>query len=182
MNPPFYLFLFIFLLSCQPYKGRRIDLEQLNFSTIDPAELFFKNVRQLYYEKEEWGEAKLDVYRYKDLNPGEDYPTINPAIVINWYSDQAYILLEPNAFFAGAEKIEVSWNDRTSNQSGSYPLSLETKETQLLWASQVYLSLQKNHQMKILIDNQEFDFLTDQLDSENFRITLFDFYRLVGLL
>ncbi len=182
MNTPFYLFLFIFLLSCQPYKDRRIDLEQLNFSTIDPAELFFKNVRQLYYEKEEWREAKLDVYRYKDLNPGEDYPIINPAIVINWYSDQAYILLEPNAFFAGADKIEVLWNDRTSNQSGSYPVSLETKEAQLLWASQVYLSLQDNHQLKVIIDGQQLDFLTDQTDKENFRITLFDFYRLVGLL
>jgi len=114
MNPPFYLYIFIFLLSCQPYKDRRIDFEQLNFTTTDPSELFFKNVRQLYYEKEEWREAKLNVYRYKDLNLGEDYPIINPAIVINWYSDEAYILLEPNAFFAGAEKINVSWKAKTS--------------------------------------------------------------------
>jgi hypothetical protein len=91
-----YLLIFLISVSCNADKTKKIDAEKSKFSTSDASELFFKNVRQRYYDREEMAASKLNIYRIQERNQRVDYPHLQLAIVINWRYDEAYILLEPN--------------------------------------------------------------------------------------
>lgn len=77
---------FISLLACQ--KPQKMEKEP--FATTDPSELFFQNVRSIYYHREIMSLNKVHIYRLKD-SPQEAY--FWPTIVYNWKEDRAYIML-----------------------------------------------------------------------------------------
>ena len=75
------LLILIFILSCNPDKQTKVDPNEITFATDDASVLFFKNVRQLYYEMEEMEAAKLKIFRHKKRDQSQDEPIINLAIV-----------------------------------------------------------------------------------------------------
>jgi len=172
---------FIFI-QCNPDKETRVSNEGLNFSTTDPSELFFKNVRQLFYDKEVMREANRDIYRLKGRSQSTDHPMVNLAIVINWRVDEAYLLLEPNALLSDSDSLIVQWRDPATGEEGVHMYSSGDKLEQLTWISQVYHGLLDRHTFTILLNRQTYPFLDDQDQREAFRITVFDFLRLVEVI
>ncbi len=178
----FCVVLLVLVFACHPDKNKQIDLTKPKFTTSDASELFFKNIRQSYYEKSEIKASKLDVYRIKD-SPQESMPLF-PTIVINWRYDEAYLLLELNEQLRNLDTVKVVWEDSVANLSGTYLFAQSgNKASHYHFATKIYNSIQGGQQMYILEKKgQKLSFLQNRPEREAFRKTMFDYYRLVNLL
>lgn len=168
------------LISCNPDKNKRADPAKIKFTTSDDAELFFKNVRQQSYELQEMKAAKLLVYRHEDRNLQADYPLLQPALVVNWRYDEAYLLLEPGEAIPNDEPLVIGWQDTLQNKSGEYRFEFGNKEEHLRFAGELYSSILDGHKLYYLSDSLSVPFLDKKEDRKIFRLSLLDYYRLTG--
>ncbi|MBO3698788.1 hypothetical protein [Roseivirga sp. E12] len=162
---------------CNPDKQTKVDQDKIVFATDDASRLFFKNVRKIYYELEVMEAAKLDVYRHKQRELSTDVPVINLAIVDNWRYDEAYLLLEPNELIGTQGELAVQWE--LGAERGKIVFRPGNKAAQVAFADKVYHRLQLGCSFKIQINDTWIPFLDSDKSREAFRITMFDYYRLV---
>ena len=184
-NKAYYLLFMVVgaLSACHPDKHKIINLAEPKFTTSDASEIFFKNIRQSYYEKTEMKEAKLDVYRIKENIIDDTHPQLNPTIVINWRYDEAYVLLEPNAPLQALDTVKIIWEDSLSHKDGYYVFADGNKADHYKMAAQLYNSLQAHHHLYVMDENQQKkEFLNKFAEREAFRKTMFDYFRLVDML
>ncbi|MEM8896106.1 MAG: hypothetical protein AAGC88_16125, partial [Bacteroidota bacterium] len=58
----------LLLIACQSKDPKDIAINDIDFATTDASEIFFKNVRQSYYDKQEIAAAGMDIFRMSDRN------------------------------------------------------------------------------------------------------------------
>lgn len=172
-----FLLISVTVLACNPDKKTKVDQGEITFSTDDSSELFFKNVRQIYYELEIMEAAKLRIFRHKQRDQSPNQPVINLAIVDNWRFDEAYVLLEPNAMLSGQSELIVKWENDTGD--GEVRYSRGNKSDQVAFADKIYDCIQQGCRFGIQIDDTWIPFLDSDKSREAFRVTMFDYYRLV---
>lgn len=186
----------IVLFSCNPDKNKRADPEKLKFSTTDDAELFFKNLRQKAYDKEEVPGAKLQVFRHSERTRKADHPLVHLAIVVNWLYDEAYLLVEPNESINSDEPIQIRWQDPETGDSGIHTFNYGNKEDHLRFAGQLYSSILDGHELEYILRSgstptdevapedampyNAIPFLSKPKERDVFRVSMFDYYRLTG--
>ncbi|MCG8318915.1 MAG: hypothetical protein MI921_05400 [Cytophagales bacterium] len=170
----------LLFVQCVVDNEKIIDKDKPSYKTTDPSELFFKNVRALYYDREEMTESKLEVYRIKTRSRDTDVPQLNLAIVLNWRFDEAYILLEPGNQLADIKNITLVWEGE--GFEGSEEFSVGNKDTQFTITAVIYEHILKEHKLYWLNQGQKIPLLRSKQDREAFRITMFDFYQLVEIL
>lgn len=175
------LFCLILTSACKNNPQMNVDKENPDFSTNDASELFFKNVRQVYYDLEEQAPTKLRLYRIKTRRQVADSPILHLALVHNWRYDEAYIILEPNAYFIANIPIQVLWQSPESNQEGTYQFVYGSKQAHFKFASEIYESILANQQLFILEGKKRIPFLDNRVDRENFRKSMKDYYNLIGI-
>ena len=163
------------LFSCQLDKDKGVDRNKFTFKTGDDTEIFFKNMRQSYYDLEENKAAKFNVFRIKSRLKEDSLPLLNPAIVINYLQDEAYILLEPNAFLQRYGPLTIQWRHTESGEAGTYQLDAMNKNNMLEFSSLLYEGIMANYQFTL---PDGVPFLEDPTAREAFRITMSDYYRL----
>jgi hypothetical protein len=168
------------LFSCNPDKNKRADPDKIKFTTTDDAELFFKNIRQQAYDLEEMKAANLLVYRHEDRKINPDYPLLQPALVVNWLHDEAYLLLEPNEQIPNNEPLLIAWQDSLQHKSGEYRFEFGSKEEHLRFAGELYSSILDGHKLYYVSDSVAIPFLSNNTDRKIFRHSLLDYYRLTG--
>lgn len=178
----FTLILPFILAACEGGKRKEISEEEAKYTTSDASEIFFRNVRSIYYEKTVIDEAKLDVYRLKDRPEADDYPLLGLSIAVNWRYDEAYVLTEPNTFLQQMDTIRIMWRDTTQNDSGVFQFSKGSKDDHFRLATQLYRSIQAQRKLYVLHDQQELPFMQRRDAREAFRKTMVDYFRLVDLL
>ena len=91
---------FLLLTGCKIDREKTIDRSRFSFKISADSHLFFKNVRQVYYDFTDLKEAGWHAYRLSNRNEGTDNHAINPTIVIDWRHDESYLLVETNAVLA----------------------------------------------------------------------------------
>lgn len=175
-----FVVLLIFAGCSNPKKPSLPDPRQAKFNTSDDSELYFLNLRQIYYTLEDQKDTKLKIYRFKQRNLNPDKPTLNLAIVHNWRFDEAYILLEANGFFKDIDNLQVYW--QKGQQQGKYTFSKGDKKAHFRFTTELYRSILTQQQLFILHQNKKIPVLEQQNEREQFRKTMNDYYRLVGLL
>ena len=168
----------VLLAACNPDKQKEVDQTTISFDTNDASKLFFKNMRQSYYDQQIMEEAKLELYRFSKRNTDNETPVINLTIVNNWRYDQAYLLLEPGAGMSLSD-LKISWTNSELGESGEIVFENGNKETIVRFADQIYYQLQRGSQFKVMLEDGEVDILKTSQDREAFRITMVDYYRLV---
>jgi len=171
-----FLLLSIVLLGCNPDKQTKVDQGEITFVTDAASILFFKNVRQIYYDLEEMEAAKLRIFRHKKRDQSQEKPIINLAIVDNWRYDEAYLLLEPNEQL-DRTALTVKW--KNSEGSGEISYRQGNKSEQVAFADQLYERIQQGCTFSIQVDDTWSSFLDSEKSREAFRVTMFDYYRLV---
>ncbi|MDQ3394374.1 MAG: hypothetical protein M3512_09725 [Bacteroidota bacterium] len=176
-----YIIILFFFFSCNETSRKKIKDKKSKFSTSDASEIFFKNVRQRYYDRIEMQEAKLNIYRLQERSLEADYPNIILAIVINWSYDEAYILLEPNELVPENE-IKIMWVTKDSLSTGNYTFNYGDKISHFEFASQIYSNLNSDHVLFIFSNNENVPFLNNDKDRDTFRKTMRDYYRLIDLM
>ncbi len=170
------------LVQCAVDNKKIIDPDQPQFDTTDPSELFFKNVRALYYDKEENQAGKLEIFRIKRNAASVDSTALNVVIVLNWRLDQAYVLIESDGLLAGERVVTLVWEDEQEGDRGSAAFDLNDKNSQFTLASTIYGYILKRYNLYYLENGKKRPLLASKEAREAFRITMFDFYNLVELL
>ena len=163
----------ITLLSCHKSSNRDTEDPNARFYTRDDTEIFFKNVRQSYFDITELKEAKMNIFRWSNQQrqPAED-TTIYLAIIHKWSIDQAHIWIEPSEILNTDPVIFNNGIDSISFDGSSNMNHYEVAEF-------IYQSIEKNlpttaNGMKI--------FDSDSDNQNVFRLVMGDYYRLTGIL
>jgi hypothetical protein len=165
------------LLACNPDKNRKVDQATISFKTNDASKLFFKNLRQSYYDKEEMEAAKLEIYRLRKRNQSLKHPVVNLAIVNNWRFDEAYLLLEPNGLLT-LDSLIISWKNAENGTNGTIEFENGNKKAIVKFADQIYDQIQQGSEFSVFLEGKAWDILKSSEDREAFRITMMDYYRL----
>lgn len=169
----------VLLSSCNPDKESKVRRDKLDFSMSEESELFFKNMRQSYYELQDMEAAGMKVYRFSERSIAEDHPVINLAIVQQWRLDEASIMVEPNAFLQAEEEIRLHWqNDSTA---GDLRYQQGDREVQQAFVIELYDHLVAGDVMHIEVADSSYAFPANQPEREAFRISTFDYLRLIGV-
>lgn len=168
----------LLISSCNPDKTKEVDQTTISFKTNDASKLFFKNIRQPYYDKEEMEAAKLEIYRLKKRNSHNERPVINLAIVNNWRFDEAYLLLEPNGLLQ-LEQLSVKWINEKTKTQGFINFENGNKQSIVKFADQLYAQIQQESSFSVVVNEKNMGILEIPEDREVFRITMVDYYRLV---
>lgn len=178
-----YNFLLIVLIACNINvdKDKKIATDKVKFSTSDASELFFKNIRQTSYDKEEQIDTKLEIYRNRERSKLKDIPVLNLAIVLNWRFDEAYILVEPNEYLSNMETLSILWKDPANNQSGNYIFLPGNKDSHFQFAAEIYKSVLSGHELFVKTEKGNQQLFQKKHYKEVFRKTMLDYYRLVDL-
>jgi hypothetical protein len=154
-----------------------VEKTEIHFKTRPDTELYFKNVRQLYYDLEEQPNTKLNLYRFSKRNKTDKKPLLNLVIVHNWRYNEAYLLVETN--LPKNQPLSVSWRDKAGKQ-GEIIFKNGDKTTHFEFANAIYQGILQEYNFYQLIDNQELIILNKLNECEAFRITMLDYLKLVG--
>lgn len=168
---------FLAMYGCTLDAEKVVDRSKFSFKTGDDTEIFFKNVRQSEYDLEVNVAAKFNVFRHEDRLQEDSIPWLNPAIVMNYLQDEAYILLEPTPAMAQFDVWEVILEKRQD----TLRMSLPNRENNLEFASRIYEELKQGNPVMIYTGNDTVSFNSYPNASEAFRITLSDYYRLTRI-
>lgn len=179
----YFFFLTFTFLACKPITDKPVDAYNPKFNTTDDSELFFKNVRQIAYDLDRQKQTKIDVYRYQKRIENSKNPIINLAIAHNWRYNEAYILIELNAYFNNSEEIQVHWKHEQSGNTGIYQFKRKSNKNEYFrFATEIYNSVIAQHTLWILEKETKIPFLENQEEREIFKTTMKDYFRLVALL
>ena len=168
----------LFLLECTNPKDSHIDSERPQFSTTESAELYFKNVRQYYYDMEELNGKNL--LRLSKSQPKVLYPNITLQITMDWRTDQAFLTLDENEFFPKNGVTEVYTSDSTGVKEFIQFKQRDRNEA-FATIARLYKSILNDHKLYVTLDGERYPLLHIKQDREAFRVTAYDYYRLVGL-
>ncbi len=163
-------------------KHKEVEQSDVKFKTTDASLLFFKNVRQLYYDREHVAAGEMDIYRISRRSHSKDHAVINLAIANNWRHDEAYLLVEPNDLLADLNQLQVEWSTPSGDTSGLYTFAYGSKINHFTFANQLHKSILEEHSLKIRMnDSTSVSLLEEPVERDAFRKTMLDYYRLVEL-
>lgn len=165
--------------SCKIDRDKKVDREKFTFTMGDDSELFFRNTRQIFYDRYS-PDGTWQAYRFSERYKGNDRPLIIPVIVINWLEDEAYLLIESNEALASEDEIRVIISN-PQQKTDTLVLRERGMARMLEFGSQLYEALQYNSKIMVLNHNEYVPVLMEETDREMFRITMSDFYRLTRI-
>ncbi|GEM_PF-784930 len=172
----------ILVVACQPTNPESISVEDIDFGTTDDSELFFKNVRQSYYDKEEIEAAGMDVFRMSDRNLTASYPLIHLAIAYNWRNDQAFLMVEPNEYITDPQEFKLLSIDPTGNDTTAIDYAMGNMKDQVAFAHQLFLAVTGDAQLYFDVNDEAISVFDKFEDREVIRKTVLDYYKLIGLI
>jgi hypothetical protein len=177
----FICFVMLFMVSaCKIDRKKAVDRDKFTFKVSNDSFLFFRNVRQIYYDFQDLPEAKWYAYRFSDRSKSEHTPVLTPVIVIDWLNDESYVLLEPN----GSLESETTFSIREKNRAGKYveySLAQRGRENMLEFASKIYEGIMDENEIYINVSNSWYPLFAGADDRDNFRIVMSDYYRLTNI-
>lgn len=175
----------IILFSCNPDKEKRVSPTEPKNSTTDNSVLFFKNMRSLDYDKRDEPKLKREIYVHEDANQDSIAPVLNLTIVYLWDKDKAYIITDPNKYIKDYfdetknDTLKIRWKNPKTKAQGTLYYIAGHVDTQYEFATRMYNSLLDKHEFYMLPN--QLPILNTEKERETFRITMMDYYRLVGV-
>ena len=137
--------------------------------------IFFKNIRKSQYEIEEIPKSGIEIYRLK--SDERLAMPLKPFIVYNWRQDFASIMFDTNGI--NSESITLIFEKDQIQDKQIFGISFPKDQSYL--AIRIYNALLRNEKIFVINDNQEKEILPTETQREDFRITVFDFLRLVEM-
>ncbi len=175
----------ILFFSCNPDKEKRVSPTVAKNSTAYNSVLFFKNMRSLDYNKKDEPKLKREIYIHEDANQDTLKPVLNMTIVYLWDKDKAYIITDPNKYIedyfdeSENDTLKIRWKNPKTQAQGTLFYIAGHVDTQYEFATRLYNSLLDKNEHFMLPN--ELPILSTHKERETFRITMMDYYRLVGV-
>ncbi len=167
----------LLLVGCKIDHEKEVNRSKFQFNVAADANLFFRNVRQIYYDRSS-PDGTWQAYRFSDRYKGNERPVIEPVIVINWLKDEAYLLIDSNELLSEEDMITVTISDAWQNKTDTLYFNQRGRELMLEFGSKLYEAIQANQNVSVKSKGDFLPILTEEIDRESFRITMSDFYRL----
>ncbi len=167
----------LILNGCKIDWDKKVDRSKFQFQMGDDPELFFRNVRQIYYDRSS-PDGTWQAYRFGDRYTGNERPVILPVIVINWLHDEAYLLIESNDILSEEDYLQIVVSEASMSTSDTLTLNERGRERMLEFGSRLYEALQANSKITVKSSGTFVPILTEEIDREAFRVTMADYYRL----
>lgn len=171
------LLIILLLAGCKIDQDKKVDRSKFQFEIGDDSELFFRNVRQIFYDRSS-PDGTWQAYRFSNRYLGNERPVILPVIVINWLKDEAYLLIDTNDLLSEEDYLEVIISDAFTSKSDTIILNQRGRERMLEFGSQLYEAIQANQQIEVKSRGEFLPVLKEDIDREAFRISMGDYYRL----
>jgi len=172
--------IFVFIISFFNEK-RPVSGNQTSYLAIDDASrLYFKNVRQPYYDREGRDDAKMNIYRLGKRAILDDEPHLNVAIIINRIKDEAYLYIEPSAILEQEEIINIKWESENGTDRGELVFRSGDRYDHFDFVERFYPLLKNNASFSIEMSGEWYPLFQEQKARDAFRITSFDYFRLIG--
>ena len=167
--------LILFLAGCKIDRDRPVDFSRLTFTMPDDTELFFRNVRSIYYDREVRGNQ--EVFRWADRPDSTGHPTLTPALVLSPMNDMAFVVLElePGNASEGLTLIAV---DSATNRTDTLRLAEPLPRPSLELAARIYEGIRQNQGFQLLQPDKPKPVLQTDQERETFRVTMADYFRL----
>ena len=166
--------------ACKIDRRNTVDRDKFTFNVSDDSFLFFRNVRQIYYDFQDLPEAKWYAYRLSDRSKSTKTPVLTPVIVVDWLHDESYVLLEPNELL----QSETTFRIREKNNAGKffeYTLAQRGRENMLEFASKIYEGIMDENDIYINASDRWHPLFANDEDTDNFRVVMADYYRLTNI-
>lgn len=184
----FFLFNLLALsISCQPYKDIVIDPYAPKFVTYDQTRMYFNNVRASYYNTVSTPQSEkaedTDVLLYSKSVIDTTQAIVNLHLVNVPKKENTFIMVSPNAYFNGYQIFTVYWKDHIKGVKGEIRYKQGGMADQFLFATEIYNLLNREDvTFEVAFGDKRESFLNTLKERNAFRITMIDYYRLVGLL
>jgi len=170
----------VLFISLFDFKRPTIGEERSIMAINDASRLYFKNVRQLYYDREIRDDAMMNVYRFAKREIDEKQPLLNLSIIINRLKDEAYVFLEPSVIFEGEGSIQLRWLSEDKIRSGSIEFIDGDRFDHYSFVEKIYPLLVEEASFEVHLNGDWYPILKEQKERDAFRITSFDYFRLTG--
>ena len=158
-------------------SDKKVNRDKFEFKVGADASLFFRNVRQIYYDRYS-PDGKWQAYRFGDRPTKGTF--INPVIVINWLKDEAYLLIETSDDLGEEQFLSVIIN-RATEKGDTIILEERGKEKMLEFGSRVYEAIQQQDSLEVLLKGKYIYLFSTEEQCESFRIPMSDYYRLIAI-
>ncbi|RUA35730.1 MAG: hypothetical protein DSY77_02195 [Bacteroidetes bacterium] len=168
-------------MACSVNTSKEVELNKLRFNYTDDAYLFFRNMRQRQYDLEVMEEGGWRIYRHEDRQQDTSGFYFNVSLVVNWKLNRVYPIIEMTEQLK-KEGLVVEWRALESDESGKLTLEGIKRRDEMLFVSKIYNKMTEEVEFFISIENQKTPLFPNTDAKEAFRISLYDFYRMTGLL
>jgi hypothetical protein len=172
--------IFVFIISFFNEKKPNTNSQDTLLAINDASRLYFKNVRQPFYDTEGRNDAKMNIYRLGKRILSENDPIINVAIIINRIKDEAYLYVEPSPVFDDEEIIKIRWASEDQLTNGELEFRSGDRYDHYEFIEKIYPLLLENASFSAEIAGEWYPIFENQKERDAFRITSFDYFRLIG--
>ncbi|MGJ3234472.1 hypothetical protein [Marivirga sp.] len=177
-------FIILFLISsvaCSVNTSEKVELEKLRFNYTDDAYIFFRNMRQTNYDLEVMEEGGWRIYRHEDRQTDTTDFYFNISMVVNWRVNRVYPIIEMTKSI-DKESFQVYWEAIESTEKGNISMEGEKRRDEMLFASKLYNKMTDEVEMYVHYKNKKRPLFLDSDKKEAFRVSMYDFYRMTGVL
>jgi hypothetical protein len=168
-------------MACSVNTSKKVELEKLTFSYTDDAYIFFRNMRQTNYDLKVMEEGGWRIYRHEDRQKDSTDFYFNISLVVNWRVNKVYPIVEMTENI-DKENFKVYWEATESNEAGSIAMTGEKRRDEMIFTTKLYNKMTEEVEMYVIYRDKKLPLFPDTDHKEAFRISLYDFYRMTGLL
>ncbi|WP_215225476.1 hypothetical protein [Echinicola shivajiensis] len=145
----------------------------------DASRLYFKNMRQYYYDVEKKDEAKLDIFRYGKRLKDENRPFINLSIIISRIKDKAFIYLEPSELLNDEKEIQVRWENLENGNTGTLSFIPGDRHSHFDFVARLAPLIEDGTRFQVKINSDWQTILDSEKERYAFTVTAEDYFRLI---
>lgn len=165
--------LFVILFAFLGPQGKKINLKEIEFSTTNSSELYFKNIRSYFYDKEENTDANFMLYRINSREKDSSKLKLNFLLVNNWLMNECYLIAESKS-----ENLHVEW--KLKEQEGRIRLQGENNRAHFIFGAELFEQLDRGAELW-WVDSGTKELLSEE-EKSSLKTSLKDYFKLVGKL
>ena len=165
--------IFVFLFALFGPQGKKINLKEIEFNTTNSSELYFKNIRSYFYEKEDKPDAKFILYRINSREKDSSKLKLQFLLVHNWLLNECYLISEPQN-----SNLQVEW--KYKDEFGTIELQGENNRAHFIFGAECFEQLDRGAQLWLIHSGKRISFTEEEKSS--LKTSLKDYFKLVGKL
>ena len=168
-----------FVTACKLDRKSAIARDKFTYKYTDDSFLFFRNLRQIYYDFQDLPDAEWYALRWSDRYKGNKYPALNPVIVVDRSRKETYVLVEPNEPLQSEDILTIRETNSRTGKKYSYSLAERGRENMLEFATKIYEGIMAENKLEVHLRGSYQPLFGSDSDKDSFRVVMADYYRLI---